>query len=81
MDCRGNKHFSVLTEGGEMKMKFFPLDCSYECPYYKACDMSIDDWVSYCDLLKKQIDDCDGWCIRYRCPLEVGEDKVNQNEK
>ena len=54
-----------------MGMKRFPLDCTIECPHYKTWDMSVDDWASYCDLLKVQVDDCDGWGIRYRCPLEA----------
>lgn len=50
-------------------MKCFPLDCTTDCPHYKTWDMSVDDWISVCDILKVQVDDCDGDYIRYRCPL------------
>ena len=53
-------------------MKCFPLDCTTECPHFKTWDMSVDDWTSVCDILKVQVDDCDGELIRYRCPLDSG---------
>ena len=52
------------------QIKTFPMDCTTECPHYKTWDMSVDDWTSYCDILKEQVDDCDGDYIRFRCPLE-----------
>ena len=51
-------------------MKYFPLDCTTECPHYKTWNMSVDNWTSVCDILKVQVDDCDGVYIRYRCPLD-----------
>lgn len=53
-----------------MQIKTFPMDCTIDCPHYKTWDTSVDDWTSYCDLLKVQVDDCDSDYIRYRCPLE-----------
>ena len=50
--------------------KCFPLDCTTECPHFKTLDMPVDDWTSICDILKVQVDDCDGDYIRYRCPLD-----------
>lgn len=63
-------------------MKCFPLDCTMECPHYKTWDMSVDDWTSYCDLLKVQVDDCVGWVNRHLCPLESErkEETVKQND-
>ena len=58
-------------------MKCFPLDCTIECPHFKTWDLSVDDWTSVCDILKVQVDDCDGDYIRYRCPLD--SDKRYQN--
>ena len=52
------------------QIKTFPMDCTTECPHYKIWDMSVDDWTSYCDILKEQVDDCDSDYIRFRCPLE-----------
>ena len=58
-------------------MKCFPLDCTLECPHLHAWDMSVDDWTLVCDILKVQIDDCDGYNIFCRCPLD--SDKRYQN--
>ena len=62
---------------GEIGMKYFPLDCTIECQHFKTWDMSVDDWTSGCDILKVQVDDCDGDILRYRCPLD--SDKCCQN--
>ena len=62
---------------GEDEMKCFPLDCTTECPHYKTWDLSIDDWTSVCDILKVQVDDCDGDIIRYRCPLDTDKRYTN----
>ena len=59
-------------------MKHFPSDCTTKCPHYKAWDMSVDDWTSYCDILKVQADDCDDYFIHYKCPLD--SDKCYQND-
>jgi len=53
-------------------MKYFPRDCTYECPHFCSWDMSIDDWTCTCDILKIQIDACDsddGLHILPLCPL------------
>ena len=67
---------------GKIRMKYFPLDCTIECPHLHTWDMSVDDWTSVCDILKVQVDDCDGDFIRYRCPLDCDERYTNilQNE-
>lgn len=70
-------HRNRNRKDGEVGMKCFPLDCTTECPHYKTWDMSVDDWTSVCDILKVQVDDCDGDYIRYRCPLD--SDKRYQN--
>lgn len=59
-------------------MKVFPRDCRPECPHYKTWDMSVDDWTSYCDELKVQVDDCDSDYIQFRCPLEDGGQFADQ---
>lgn len=66
-----------LRGRGEAGMKCFPLDCTIECPHYKTWDMSVDDWTSVCDILKVQVDDCDGDIIRYRCPLDSDKRYTN----
>lgn len=67
---------------GEIRMKYFPLNCTTECPHLHTWDMSVDDWTSVCDILKVQVDDCDGDFIHYRCPLDCDERYTNilQNE-
>ncbi len=75
-----SEKFSMKQNGrkvGEEGMKCFPLDCTTECPHFKTWDLSVDDWTSICDILKVQVDDCDGDYIRYRCPLD--SDKRYQN--
>lgn len=52
------------------QVKCFPADCTVKCLHYRTWDLSIDDWVSYCDLLKRQVDDCDSDYVRIKCPLE-----------
>lgn len=48
----------------------FPHDCPHDCPHLTRYDLSIDDWSSYCDLLKVQIDDCDMDFQFEYCPKE-----------
>lgn len=62
-------------------MKCFPLDCTPKCPHLRTWDMSIDDWTSVCDILKVQVDDCDGYIIRYRCPLDSDKRYTNALQK
>lgn len=57
-------------------MHKFPKDCwVIKCPHVHSWDLSIDDWVSSCDLLKKQIDDCDSDYCFLNCPLSDEERK------
>lgn len=60
------------------QIKTFPMDCTTECPHYKTWDMSVDDWTSYCDILKVQVDDCDGDYVRFKCPLQDGGQFADQ---
>ena len=60
------------------QIKTFPRDCTKKCPHYKTWDMSVDDWTSYCDLLKEQVDDCDEDYIRFRCPLDSAGEYADQ---
>ncbi len=48
----------------------FPKDCwKKNCPHFHTRDLSVDDLVCTCDLLKMQCDACDeDWCL-YLCPL------------
>ena len=60
-----------------MAMKYFPSDCNRQCPHLHTWDLSVDDWTSVCDILKVQVDDCDGDIIRYKCPLDSDERHQN----
>ena len=52
-------------------MSRFPKDCwKKECEYFHAYDMSIDDFVCSCDLLKIQCDECDKDYSFVKCPLD-----------
>jgi hypothetical protein len=53
-----------------MVMKLFPKDCDHNCEHYRCYDLSIDDYVSCCELLKMQCDDCDMDYCFVQCPLE-----------
>jgi len=68
--CKSPPAYSKYKRRINMQIKTFPLDCTMDCLHYKRWDMSIDDWTSYCDLLKELVDDCDVDIISYRCPLE-----------
>ena len=49
----------------------FPRDCwTKNCEYFKVRDMSIDDLVCKCDLLKMQCDACDEDFCYITCPKE-----------
>ena len=50
--------------------KRFPKDCwDKKCPHFHTRDLSIDDLVCTCDLLKIQCDACDEDFSFYLCPL------------
>ena len=52
----------------------FPKDCwKKKCPHFHTVDMSIDDLVCTCDLLKMQCDACDEDWSFLLCPLPKGE--------
>lgn len=52
----------------------FPKHCrQMDCPHYATWDMSIDDYISQCNLLKMQCDDCDCDFSFHRCPLTKNE--------
>ena len=48
----------------------FPKDCwDKKCPHFHTKDLSIDDLVCTCDLLKIICDACDEDFCLYLCPL------------
>ena len=48
----------------------FPKDCwNKQCPHFHTRDLSIDDLVCSCDLLKIECDACDEDFCLYLCPL------------
>lgn len=48
----------------------FPKDCwDKKCPHFHTVDLSIDDLVCTCDLLKIKCDACDEDFCLYLCPL------------
>ena len=48
----------------------FPKNCwDKKCPHFHTRDLSIDDLVCTCDLLKIQCDACDEDFCLYLCPL------------
>ena len=56
----------------------FPIDCPSECKYREVYDLSIDDLVSICNKMHKQIDDMDAYGPFYvplLCPLSDEEFK------
>lgn len=54
-------------------MKRFPRDCDCNCPHYSEYDLSIDDLVGCCSLLKKECDLCDMDFSLYLCPKSENE--------
>ena len=49
--------------------KTFPKDCA-GCPHFKMWDLSVDDYVYFCDILKTQVDACDEDFCHIKCPLK-----------
>ena len=47
----------------------FPKDCDKNCSHYSQYDMSIDDYVATCGLLKMECDLCDQEFNFTLCPL------------
>lgn len=48
----------------------FPKDCwKKKCPHFHTRDLSIDDLVCTCDLLKIQCDACDEDFSLHLCPI------------
>lgn len=60
----------------------FPKDCwDKKCPYFHTRDLSIDDLVCTCDLLKISCDACDEDFCLYLCPLSnEPKERGNKNE-
>ena len=51
-------------------MNRFPKDCwDKKCPHFHIVDMSIDDLLCACDILKKKCDACDADFCFLVCPL------------
>ena len=47
----------------------FPNDCwDKQCEHFHTEDMSVDDLVCACDLLKTECDACDGDFCYLQCP-------------
>lgn len=56
----------------------FPKDCwNKKCKHFHCYDLSIDDWVGQCDLLKIQCDMCNQDFCYFLCPLDVKEGDLN----
>lgn len=53
----------------------FPKDCYKGCPNYSEYDLSVDDLVCYCSLLKQQCDMCDEDLSFTLCPIEIYPDR------
>lgn len=50
----------------------FPKDCwDKKCEHFHTWDMSVDDLVCACDILKMECDACDEDYSFVRCPLEA----------
>lgn len=59
----------------------FPKDCwGKECSHFHVQDLSIDDLVCYCDILKLRCDACDENFSPYSCPLK-GDDNMSEKDK
>lgn len=58
-------------------MKRFPKDCTYTCEHYSEYDLSIDDLVGCCSLLKSKCDLCDEDFCFLLCPLEESKNEIN----
>lgn len=58
-----------------MQNRRFPKDCFKGCPNYSEYDISIDDIVCYCSLLRRQCDMCDQDFSFVLCPIEVYTDR------
>ena len=59
----------------------FPKDCWLKkCPHFKLFDLSIDDLVCTCELLKVQCDACNEDFSPCVCPLTQIEERSKENE-
>lgn len=59
----------------------FPKDCwGKKCPHFHIRDLSIDDFVCKCDLLKISIDACDEDFSFYLCPKDDIDENINIKE-
>lgn len=61
--------------------KYFPKDCTKDCPYFHCWDLSIDDYTNVCDKLGVQVDDMDAYgpfYIPLFCPIEKEGERANE---
>lgn len=59
----------------------FPRDCwKKKCPHFHTRDLSVDDLVCTCDLIKISCDACDEMFSFFLCPLPEKEGKSNEKE-
>ena len=61
-----------------MANKYFPKDCTEDCPHYKRYDLSVDDYTNICRKLNVQVDDMDAYgpfYVPFICPLEEKPDE------
>ena len=74
MDVREKLNISNRRKENERMDDRFPKDCwKKKCQHFHIRDMSIDDLVCTCDLLKMQCDACDEDLSFLLCPLQKGE--------
>ena len=56
--------------------ELFPRNCwTKKCPHFHVRDLSIDDLVCTCDLLKMSCDACDEMFSFLACPLTENKEK------
>lgn len=57
-------------------MNRFPKDCwGKNCPHFHTIDMSIDDLLCICDILRAKCDACDEDFCSLFCPLSEREEE------
>lgn len=62
-------------------MNRFPKDCwDKKCDHFHVLDMSVDDLLCWCDVLKVQCDACDEDFCFLLCPLPEPP-KEEENER
>ena len=57
----------------------FPKDCwKKKCPHFHTVDLSVDDLVCSCDLLKLKCDACDEMFSLYICPMSDEDNNIKE---